>query len=85
MNKRKTLENMWVNKKVLEKRKEKAYMKEAKKIPAKNNSTPTNSAPALSKTPSLSKTTQIIAATQTLNGDQSPPISWINIRKTIMK
>ena len=35
MNKRKTLENMWVNKKVLEKRKEKAFMKEAKKFQLK--------------------------------------------------
>ena len=54
-------------------------------ILSKNNSTPTNSTPALSRTSWLNNTTQIIVATQKFDDDQTLSISWTNITKTNMK
>ena len=54
------LEIMWVNAKVPEKRREMAFMVELKTFQPKNNSSLSNSTPALSRKSSLNNTTQKI-------------------------
>lgn len=51
------------NKKVRDKKKRNNFYERIKSISATNNSTPTNSAPALSKTSSLSNTVHMIVGT----------------------
>ena len=76
---------MWSNVKSSRKKESKDFYEKDKSILAKNNSTPTNSTPALSRTSSLNNTTQIIVATQKFDDDQTLSISWTNITKTNMK
>ena len=54
---------MWSNVKSSRKKESKNFYEKYKSILAKNNSTPTNSIPALSRTSSLNNTTQIIVPT----------------------
>ena len=77
MNDIKTVEIMWVNVKVGEKRREKAW--------AKKNCTTSNFTPDLSRKSSLNNTTQTLEATQTFDDDQTQSMSWINISKTNTK
>ena len=85
MNRNKTLEIMWINVQVQEKKERKGFYGRSKNISAKNNTTPTKSTPALSRISSLNNTTQIIVATQTFDYDQTWLTSWIAIAKTNMK
>ena len=85
MNQRKTLEIMWVNVKVGEKLKEKAFMEKLKTfVPKKTVQLPTllqlYPGQVCSTTPH-----KPLKATQTFDDDQTPPMSWINITKTNMK
>ena len=72
MNQRKTLEIVLANVKVLERKREKAFVQEIKIFQQKNNSIPANSTPVLSRTKSLAHTKQIIAATHTLDDNSTP-------------
>ena len=85
VNRRKKKEIMWSNVKSSRKKESKDFYEKDKNILAKNNSTPTNSTPALSRASSLNNTTQIIVTTQKFDDDQTLSISWINITKTNMK
>ena len=85
VNQRKKKEIMWSNVKSSRKKESKDFYEKDKSVLAKNNSTPTNSTPALSRTSSLNNTTQIIVATQKFDDDQTLSISWTNITKTNMK
>ena len=72
MNQRKRLEIVLANVKVLERKREKAFVQEIKIFQQKNNSIPATSTPVLSRTSSLAHTKQIIAATHTLDDNSTP-------------